>query len=86
MMTKEIGSCLCGQIEVTCLELPKNVVACHCSSCQKASGGGPSLNIVIPEEQIQVTKGQTAIFIDTADSGNPVERHFCSNYSWWRNS
>ena len=76
-MSGESGSCLCGHIEVTCVELPKNVGACHCSSCQKASGGGPSLNIVIPDEQIRITSGQTAIFNDTAESGNPVERQFC---------
>ena len=41
-MSNEIGICLCGNIEVTCTELPKNVIACHCYDCQKASGGGPS--------------------------------------------
>lgn len=76
-MSREIGNCLCRYIEVTCDELPKNVVVCHCGSCQKASGGGPSLNIVIPDEKIRITKGRTTIFNDTAESGNPVERHFC---------
>ena len=78
-MSNEIGMCLCGNIEVTCTELPKNVIACHCYDCQKASGGGPSLNIVIPDDKIQITKGRPSVLNLTADSGNPLERHFCSN-------
>ena len=78
-MSDEIGKCLCGRIEVTCSELPKNVIACYCSDCQKASGGGPSFNIIVPDGNIRVTKGETSIFNVTADSGNSVERHFCSN-------
>ncbi len=78
-MTNEIGKCLCGSIEVTCKELPENVIACYCKDCQKASGGGPSFNIVIPDDKIQITKGKTSVYKVTADSGNLVERHFCSN-------
>ena len=78
-MSNEIGKCLCGKIEVTCTDLPKNVIACYCYDCQKASGGGPSFNIVIPDDKIQITKGKTTAFNVTADSGSPVERHFCSN-------
>ncbi len=78
-MSNEIGKCLCGKIEVTCTDLPKNVIACYCYDCQKASGGGPSFNIVIPDDKIQITKGKTTALNVTADSGSPVERHFCSN-------
>ena len=78
-MSNEVGMCLCGNIEVTCTELPKNVIACHCYDCQKASGGGPSLNIVIPDDKIQITKGRPSVLNLTADSGSLVERHFCSN-------
>ncbi len=76
-MTKEIGNCLCGHIEVTCEDLPKNVVACYCKDCQKASGGGPTFNIPISDDLVKITKGQTSYIEVTADSGNSVERHFC---------
>ena len=78
-MSNEIGKCLCGKIEVTCTDLPKNVIACYCYDCQKASGGGPSFNIVIPDDKIQITKGKTTALNVTADSGSPLELHFCSN-------
>ena len=44
-----------------------------------ASGGGPSFNIVIPDDKIKITKGRTSALNLTADSGNSLERHFCSN-------
>ena len=46
-MSKQIGKCLCGGIEVECDELPKGAAACYCEDCQKASGGGPSDSVVI---------------------------------------
>ena len=67
-MSNEIGKCLCGKIEVTCTDLPKNVIACYCYDCQKASGGGPSFNIVIPDDKIQITKGNTKCEIQYAKS------------------
>ena len=78
-MSLEIGKCLCGNIEIECNDLPKNVVACYCEDCQKVSGGGPSFNIVISDENIRIIKGKPAIYKMKADSGNNLERLFCSN-------
>jgi len=78
-MSNEIGKCLCGKIEVECNDLPKVAAACFCEDCQKASGGGPSFNIVIPDENIRIIKGVPSIFKVKAASGNSVERLFCSN-------
>ena len=76
-MSKEIGKCLCGRIEVECDNLPKNVAACYCEDCQKASGGGPSFNIVIPDELVRITKGNPSVYKLKAKSGNLLERLFC---------
>ncbi len=78
-MSKEIGKCLCGNIEVECDELPKVSVACYCEDCQKASGGGASYNIVIPDDDIRILKGIPSIYNVLAESGNKVERLFCSD-------
>ena len=78
-MSIEVGKCLCGKIEVECNDLPKNAVACYCEDCQKASGGGPSFNIVISDENIKIKKGVPSIYKVKANSGNSVERLFCSN-------
>ena len=78
-MNKEIGKCLCHDIEVECDDLPKGAAACYCEDCQKASGGGPSFNIVIPDEKIRIVKGMPSTYKIKAASGNIVERLFCSN-------
>ena len=54
-------------------------MACYCEDCQKASGGGPSFNIVISDENIKIKKGVPSIYKVKANSGNSVERLFCSN-------
>ncbi len=77
-MSKEIGKCLCGRIEVECDDLPKNVVACYCEDCQKASGGGPSFNILIPDDLIRIIKGNPSVYEMKANSGNLLKRLFCS--------
>ena len=76
-MTKQIGNCLCGNVEVECEDLPNNVAACYCEDCQKASGGGPSYNIVISDEKIKIVKGKVSIYKMNAASGNSLERVFC---------
>ena len=77
MTTK--GKCLCGAIEVTSDEKPDQIIACYCESCQKACGGGASFNIIKTDEGARLSKGETKIYNDTADSGNSLERHFCGN-------
>ena len=77
-MSKQIGKCLCGSIEVECDQLPKGAAACFCEDCQKASGGGPSFNLVIPDEKIRIVKGTPSIYKLQAESGNFLERLFCS--------
>ena len=68
MTTK--GKCLCGAIEVTSDEKPDQIIACYCESCQKACGGGASFNIIKTDEGARLSKGETKIYNDTADSGN----------------
>jgi len=42
-----VGTCLCEAIEVTCNEKPKEIIACHCENCQKATGGPGTYNVVM---------------------------------------
>ena len=74
-----LGKCLCGSIEVTCDDQPEQVIACYCESCQKASGGAASFNIIKPDTTSRISRGKTKVFKATADSGNSLERHFCGD-------
>ena len=72
-----VGKCLCGAIEVTSDEKPDQIIACYSESCQKACGGGASFNIIKADEGARLSRGETKIYNETADSGNSLERHFC---------
>ncbi len=72
-----IGKCLCGSIEVTVQSEPSDIIVCHCTSCQKATGGTASYNIIVPDSESEISKGTTKVFKEIADSGSNLERHFC---------
>ena len=74
-----VGTCLCEAIEVTCDEKPEEIIACHCESCQKATGGLGTYNVVMAESSCRISKGQPKVFKEQADSGATLERHFCGD-------
>lgn len=79
-MTQPItGGCLCGAIRYTVGQPVENMIACHCSHCRKASGGGASYNALLPTSAVTFTQGTTKVFTDKADSGNDLYRHFCGD-------
>ncbi|MCA1300624.1 GFA family protein [Stappia indica] len=77
-MTERSGQCLCGAIRYTLKGAPRAITACHCSHCQKQSGSVFSLNLVMRDTDFEAT-GETRVFVDTGDSGDPVMRHFCGS-------
>ena len=43
------GACHCGHITYQAEVDPEKVVVCHCTDCQKASGGGPNYVVLAPK-------------------------------------
>ena len=70
------GSCLCGAVRYASSAQPALTAFCHCRSCQKAGGGGYSVNVVVPSTSLQV-EGDTQAFRAVGTSGLPVTRRFC---------
>jgi hypothetical protein len=71
------GGCACGAIRFK-VETPFiGVGACHCTACQKASGGGPNYVALAPKASLVVTQGEAKVFYSRADSGAQVGRAFC---------
>lgn len=70
------GSCLCGAIDYTSSAEPVLTAFCHCRSCQKAGGGGYSVNVAIPASSLQV-QGTPNVYRAIGTSGLPVQRRFC---------
>lgn len=77
-MTKLSGGCRCEAIRYECFSEPLAVSFCYCRDCQKASGGSFCNYAVVPAEAVKVAKGQTKSYAVQADSGNIVQREFCS--------
>lgn len=73
------GSCLCGAIRFR-LDAPvKELRACHCRNCQKASGAGGSVNAVAPSAAFRITQGTPKRYSARADSGRLLHRFFCGD-------
>lgn len=75
-MAKIEGGCLCGNIRYTGVTEPLATVLCHCINCQKQSGGAYSLNLVMPKGSLDI-QGELTTYVDTGDSGKPLDRNFC---------
>ncbi len=73
------GSCLCGAIRFT-IDIPvKELRACHCRNCQKASGASGSVNAVVPSASFRITHGTPKRYSAHADSGRLLHRYFCAD-------
>lgn len=71
------GGCLCGDIRYEVTADPAMAGHCHCTDCQKYSGGGHISIMAVPDAGFAL-KGDVASFDKTADSGNTITRHFCA--------
>jgi len=74
------GSCLCGEITY---EYEGDLIAtavCHCTHCQRQSGGAFSVNLVMQLSQLSIS-GPIKTFEDRGESGDAVYvyRRFCGN-------
>ena len=73
------GRCLCGAVSY---DLTGDLIAtavCHCSHCQRQSGGAFSVNLIAHESQLHVD-GELRTFEDRGEHGDDVyvRRRFCS--------
>ncbi len=70
------GGCLCGAVRYVLKGEPRATAICHCTHCQKQSGSLFSFNLVMREADYE-QRGETEVYVDKGDSGQPVYRHFC---------
>ncbi len=72
------GSCQCGSISYEAEADPNLVGICHCTDCQKFSGGGFRIGVPVPEEAFTLLSGKPKTYIKTAESGGKRAQVFCS--------
>ena len=79
---KATGGCLCGAVRFSA-SLPQDTIqACHCTQCQRWTGGGPLWTIRVRDLDID---GQDAI--RTYQASDHGERAFCGTCGttlYWR--
>ena len=78
-MTDRTGGCACGAIRFKITAPLMGVGVCHCTDCQKASGGGPNYVALAPRAAFEVTKGEAKVYVSKADSGQDTGRAFCAD-------
>ena len=53
------GQCRCGNVRFEATGAPLVTMACHCTGCQRMTGGAFSLSSLYPAERFAVTQGET---------------------------
>ena len=67
------GGCQCGAVRYESTEPPTNGSYCHCTSCQRLSGGFHRVVIFVPRSGFRFTKGEPKYY-RSSDAGR---RGFC---------
>ena len=77
-MATRRASCQCGQLSLACEGEPVRISMCHCICCQQRTGSVFGVQARFRRGQITSIDGLSTAFTRTADSGNNVTSHFCS--------
>ncbi|KAH8760184.1 Mss4-like protein [Hyaloscypha finlandica] len=79
MTTK--GSCMCGSVKYEFTGGPAVKAICHCTDCQKWSGGVYTTNVGVPRTSFTLLSGKNHLktYDGTGDSGKTNKHYFCSN-------
>ena len=64
------GRCTCGKVRYRMNALPIVVHACHCTECQRLSGGAFAINALIETDQVDVLTGEPEPVPVKGTSGN----------------
>ena len=77
------GGCTCGTARYRLAASPLSVYNCHCKDCQRFSGAGWSMSMLVRQEDFALLEGETDFYPKKADSGRVVEMHFCKHCHGW---
>lgn len=73
------GRCLCGSVSYSADADPIIQVVCHCTDCQRQTGGPFTVVVGVPMAAFAVQGDTLATFTTTGeDHGGETQRSFCS--------
>ena len=71
------GRCSCGEIRYRMLSGPLIVHACHCTECQRLSGGAFAINALIEADRVETLSGAPEPVPVIGTSGKPQSIYRC---------
>lgn len=71
------GGCHCGQVRYRLKRRPMFVNCCHCTDCQRQTGGAFAINAMIEAFEVEVLSGETRAFAMKTESGRLHDIHRC---------
>ena len=78
MSEVRFGACLCGAIRYQARGQPQRVTVCHCTFCQRRTGGALSIHVWFNEQDVTLSGDDPGIYEQRSDESNYFLRlHFC---------
>jgi hypothetical protein len=78
MSEVRFGGCLCGAIRYQARGQPQRVTVCHCTFCQRRTGGALSVHAWFNEQNVMLSGDDPGIYEQRSDESNYFLRlHFC---------
>lgn len=74
------GGCRCGAVRFRIDAPPLLTMACHCTGCQRMTGGAYSLSVAVPSAGFRVVEGETVI---GGLHGEQLHHHHCDRCKSW---
>lgn len=77
-MTTRQATCSCGKLSLIAQGEPLRVSVCHCTACQRRTGSVFGMQARFSSDNVNID-GPSKKYVRTADSGNRITFHFCSD-------
>jgi hypothetical protein len=71
------GTCMCGQIQFQLNAEPITLYACHCTDCQRRSGGALLLSMWVHRDALEVLDGTPKLVSSIATDGRERKNQVC---------
>ncbi len=71
------GGCSCGAVRYRLKAAPMITHCCHCTDCQKQTGGAFAINALIETANIELLSGEVVVIEMPSPSGRGHEIHRC---------
>lgn len=78
MTEARTGRCFCGAVRYRLSEEPLTLYACHCTDCQKRSGGAFGLSMWVERAALEVTQGEAVLQASSTGDGRPRNARICA--------